>query len=71
MARRLLQAVVVVLVVALIGAAGAVELWSQYYWYHPIGIISRLTLLAVVAALFVAVHMLTGERPSASGGDRP
>ena len=58
-ARRVRWDAIAALVVVLVGAAGAVELWSHNFWYHPIGIVSRLTLIAVVATLFAAVHMQT------------
>ena len=58
-ARPVVWTVIGVLVAMLIGAAGAVELWSHSYWYYPIGIVSRLVLVAVIAALFAAVHLQT------------
>ena len=61
-ARPVVWTVIGVLVAMLIGAAGAVELWSHSYWYYPIGIVSRLTLIAVVATLFAAVYMQTRLR---------
>jgi|GEM_PF-1081984 uncharacterized membrane protein (DUF2068 family) len=69
-ARRLQWVSIVILVGALVGAVAAVELWSNHYWDHPIGIVSRLALIAVVMALFVAVNMQARQRPGLRpGGD--
>lgn len=62
-ARRIIWGVVAALVVSLIGAVAAVELWSHFYWHHAIGIFTRFVLLAVVVALFVAVDMQARQRP--------
>jgi hypothetical protein len=58
-ARPVVWTVIGALVTVLIGAAGAVGLWSHYYWDHPIGIGARLILVAVIATLFAAVYMQT------------
>ena len=46
------------LVVLFIGAIDVVDLWS-IYWWDLLGTVARQTVLAVIAALFATVHMLT------------
>jgi hypothetical protein len=57
-AQRCLWSGVAVLTVELVAVAQAIEM-HQSHWWSPCRTIAGVTLLAVAAALFVVVHLLS------------